>query len=205
MKDLIYSNNVHDLRKDRNISQNKMAEDLGVSRRTISKIENCDQNLSLEMAYRISAYFNLLIPEVFPLTEKDNCPTCIGTNADSPLMVSLLLCHSFHLHIYSTPYRICISFRIRNLPASIFCRALACNNACFLKLCHGFSYSTLRHTDLNCQIFLCYIAVLSYYCNYLLFCLIQITDTVTFLRYFLRCFLRYFPRLLHSSDSRKSH
>jgi putative transcriptional regulator len=48
-----------------------MAEDLGVSRRTISKIENCDQNLSLEMAYRISAYFNLLIPEVFPLTEKE--------------------------------------------------------------------------------------------------------------------------------------
>jgi putative transcriptional regulator len=71
LKDLIYSNNVHDLRKDRNISQNKMAEDLGVSRRTISKIENCDQNLSLEMAYRISAYFNLLIPEVFPLTEKE--------------------------------------------------------------------------------------------------------------------------------------
>ena len=72
MKDLIYSNNVHDLRKDRKISQNKKAEDLGVSRRTINKIENCDQNLSPEMAYRISAYFNLLIPEVFPLTEKDN-------------------------------------------------------------------------------------------------------------------------------------
>ena len=80
LKDLIYSNNVHDLRKDRNISQNKMAEDLGVSRRTISKIENCDQNLSLEMAYRISAYFNLLIPEVFPLTEKEKWPTCIGTD-----------------------------------------------------------------------------------------------------------------------------
>lgn len=36
----------------------------------ISKIEKGDQNLSLEMAYRIAAYFEKLIPEVFPLMEE---------------------------------------------------------------------------------------------------------------------------------------
>ena len=67
MKDLIYINNVYELRKENNISQEKMATDLGISRRSISKIENSDQNLSLEMAYRIAAYFQKMIPEVFPL------------------------------------------------------------------------------------------------------------------------------------------
>ena len=70
MKDLIYQNNVYDLRKEQKISQDKMAADLGISRRSISKIEKGDQNLSLEMAYRIAAYFEKLIPEVFPLMEE---------------------------------------------------------------------------------------------------------------------------------------
>lgn len=65
MKDLIYSNNVYILRKDRKISQDKMAADLGISRRTISKVENGEQNLSLEMAYRIAAYFELMVQDVF--------------------------------------------------------------------------------------------------------------------------------------------
>ena len=67
MKDLIFSNNVYELRTARHISQDKLATDIGVNRRTISKIENNDQNLSLEMAYRIATYFDKLVPEVFPL------------------------------------------------------------------------------------------------------------------------------------------
>lgn len=63
MKDLIYSNNVYNLRKDHKISQDKMAADLGISRRTISKVENGEQNLSLEMAYRIAAYFELMVQD----------------------------------------------------------------------------------------------------------------------------------------------
>ena len=69
MKDLIYSNNVYNLRKDHKISQDKMASDLGISRRTISKVENGEQNLSLEMAYRIAAYFELMVQDVFPVLE----------------------------------------------------------------------------------------------------------------------------------------
>jgi len=70
LKDLNYSNNIYALRKERNVSQNKMAEATGISRRTISMIENGEQNVSLDYAYRISAYFNLLIQEVFPKTKE---------------------------------------------------------------------------------------------------------------------------------------
>ncbi len=38
--------------------------------RTISLIENGEQNVSLDMVYRIAAYFNLLIPDVFPLAKE---------------------------------------------------------------------------------------------------------------------------------------
>ena len=71
MKDLNYSNNIYALRKERNVSQNKMAEATGISRRTISMIENVEQNVSLDYAYRISAYFNLLVQEVFPETKEE--------------------------------------------------------------------------------------------------------------------------------------
>ena len=48
-----------------------MSEDLGISRRALSKIENGEQNLSLGMAYRISAYFNRIVTDVFPLQGGD--------------------------------------------------------------------------------------------------------------------------------------
>ena len=83
MKDLIYQNNVYELRKEQRISQDKMAADLGISRRSISKIENGDQNLSLEMAYRIAAYFEKLIPEAFPLLE-DHLPSLSEMREQTP-------------------------------------------------------------------------------------------------------------------------
>ena len=70
MKDLSYSNKLYDLRKKNKLSQNKLAEDLGISRHTISIIENGEQNVSLDYAYRISAYFNLLVQEVFPRSDE---------------------------------------------------------------------------------------------------------------------------------------
>ena len=70
MRDLIYSNNVYALRTELGISQDKMAADLEISRRTISKIEQGEQNPSLEMGYRISAYCKRFIPDVFPLCDK---------------------------------------------------------------------------------------------------------------------------------------
>ena len=78
MKDLVYSNNVYDLRTEKHKTQDDMARDLGISRRTISKIENDDQNISLEMACLIAAYFGLLVSDVFPINQAN---VSIGTTA----------------------------------------------------------------------------------------------------------------------------
>ena len=66
MKKMCYSNHVYDLRTSNKLSQTQLAKDLGVCRRTISLIENNDQNISLDLAYRIARYFKLRIPDVFP-------------------------------------------------------------------------------------------------------------------------------------------
>ena len=76
---MIYSNNVYELRKQCKISQEKLARDLDISRRSVSKIENGEQNLSLEMAYRIAAYFERLIQEVFPLLVGEKLTTLSET------------------------------------------------------------------------------------------------------------------------------
>lgn len=75
MRDLIYSNNVYAFRTELGISQDKIAADLEISGRTISKIENGEQNPSLEMVYRISAYFDHFVTDVFPLNEKTHLRT----------------------------------------------------------------------------------------------------------------------------------
>ena len=76
---MIYSNNVYELRKQCKISQEKLARDLDISRRSVSKIENGEQNLSLEMAYRIASYFERLIQEVFPLLAEEKLTTLSET------------------------------------------------------------------------------------------------------------------------------
>ena len=68
--DFIFSNRLYDIRNERKISQARMSKDLGISRRSISRIENDEQNLSLEMAYRLAAYFKLSVEDVFPANEE---------------------------------------------------------------------------------------------------------------------------------------
>ena len=53
----------------------KMAKDLDISRRSISKIECGEQNASLEMVYRICAYLGRMIPDVFPLQDSTHLRT----------------------------------------------------------------------------------------------------------------------------------
>ena len=65
--DYIFSTNLYDIRIERNITQSQMAKDLGISRRAISKIEKGEQNPSLDMAYRIAAYYDLSVQDVFPV------------------------------------------------------------------------------------------------------------------------------------------
>lgn len=69
MSNLIYSNNLRALRNAYSISQDRLASDLHIDRKTISRIERGENNPSLELAYLISVYFEKMIPDVFPLLE----------------------------------------------------------------------------------------------------------------------------------------
>lgn len=64
-------NNIKKIRMEKGIKQIKMAEDLQVTRQTMTAIENNKYNPSLELALKIVRYFNLPIEDVFTL-EEDN-------------------------------------------------------------------------------------------------------------------------------------
>lgn len=64
-------NNLYYFRQQANISQDKLAEAVDCSRRTIGYIEKGTHDPSVQMAYRIANYFNVSLPALFPdLNEK---------------------------------------------------------------------------------------------------------------------------------------
>lgn len=65
------SNNIKSIRKERGIKQLQLAEDLQVTRQTLTAIENNKYNPSLELALKIVKYFNLPIQEIFILEEEE--------------------------------------------------------------------------------------------------------------------------------------
>ena len=54
-------NNIEAIRKERNIRQEDFARALGVSRQTISSLENGRYNPSILLAYKIAKYFDMTI------------------------------------------------------------------------------------------------------------------------------------------------
>ena len=58
-------NRIEEIRKARNIRQEEFAKALGVSRQTISSLENGRYNPSIMLAYRIAKFFDLTIEDVF--------------------------------------------------------------------------------------------------------------------------------------------
>jgi len=64
-------NNIKSIRKERGIKQLQLAEDLQVTRQTLTAIENNKYNPSLELALKIVKYFNLPIQEIFILEEEE--------------------------------------------------------------------------------------------------------------------------------------
>lgn len=58
-------NRIEEIRKERGVNQAELAKALGVSRQTISSLENGRYNPSIELAYRLSKYFGMTIEEVF--------------------------------------------------------------------------------------------------------------------------------------------
>ena len=63
-------NRIEEIRKSRNIRQEEFAKEMGVSRQTISSLENGRYNPSILLAYKIAKYFELSIEEVFIFEEE---------------------------------------------------------------------------------------------------------------------------------------
>ncbi len=58
-------NSIRVLRAMKNITQEELANAIGVTRQTIIAIENEKYNPSLELAFKIADYFNTSIEEAF--------------------------------------------------------------------------------------------------------------------------------------------
>ena len=63
-------NRIEAIRKERSIRQEDFAKAMGVSRQTISSLENGRYNPSILLAYKIAKYFGLTIEEVFVFEEE---------------------------------------------------------------------------------------------------------------------------------------
>lgn len=63
-------NRIEMIRKERGIRQEEFAKAMGVSRQTISSLENGRYNPSILLAYKIAKYFGMTIEEVFVFEEE---------------------------------------------------------------------------------------------------------------------------------------
>ena len=58
-------NRIEEIRKERGLRQEALAEALEVSRQTISSLENGRYNPSILLAFKIAAFFGMQIEEIF--------------------------------------------------------------------------------------------------------------------------------------------
>lgn len=63
-------NRIESIRKERGILQEDFAKAMGVSRQTISSLENGRYNPSILLAHKIAAFFDMTIEEVFIFEEE---------------------------------------------------------------------------------------------------------------------------------------
>ena len=63
-------NRIEEIRNARGIRQEDFAKLMGVSRQTISSLENGRYNPSILLAYKIARYFGMTIEEVFIFEEE---------------------------------------------------------------------------------------------------------------------------------------
>ena len=64
-------NRIEEIRKERGIRQEEFAKYMGVSRQTISSLENGRYNPSITLAYKIARYFDMTIEDVFIFEDED--------------------------------------------------------------------------------------------------------------------------------------
>ncbi len=63
-------NRIEEIRKEKGIRQEDFAKEMGVSRQTISSLENGRYNPSIMLAYKIAKFFGMTIEEVFIFEEE---------------------------------------------------------------------------------------------------------------------------------------
>ncbi len=63
-------NKLEEIRKERGIKQEELADILEVSRQTISSLENGRYNPSIILAFKIARYFNTNIEDIFIYEEE---------------------------------------------------------------------------------------------------------------------------------------
>ena len=64
------NNLIVQIRQDRGIRQDELAKAMGVSRQTISSLENGRYDPSILLAHKIARYFGMTIEEVFLFEEE---------------------------------------------------------------------------------------------------------------------------------------
>ncbi|MBR1900519.1 MAG: helix-turn-helix transcriptional regulator [Lachnospiraceae bacterium] len=62
-------NRIEEIRNERGIRQDELAKQMGVSRQTISSLENGRYNPSILLAHKIAQFFGMSIEEVFLFEE----------------------------------------------------------------------------------------------------------------------------------------
>lgn len=58
-------NRLEEIRKQRGIRQEELADALEVSRQTIGSLENGRYNPSITLAFKLARYFNMTVEEIF--------------------------------------------------------------------------------------------------------------------------------------------
>ena len=64
-------NRIEAIRRERGILQEEFARSMGVSRQTISSLENGRYNPSILLAHKIARYFGMTIEDVFIFDEEE--------------------------------------------------------------------------------------------------------------------------------------
>ena len=64
-------NRIEEIRRAHSIRQEDLAKMLGVSRQTISSLENGRYDPSIQLAFRIARHFGMTIEEVFVFDEEE--------------------------------------------------------------------------------------------------------------------------------------
>lgn len=62
---------IPELRRERKVSQSKLAMAVGVTRQTVTSIETGKYTASLPLAHKIAQYFGLTIEEIFDFSDID--------------------------------------------------------------------------------------------------------------------------------------